>query len=622
MSTKQALYLLIVICPVVLTAVFGTASDQMMGGRHGMSSMDISVEVDKLVSEEMNQPTTEQNVKERFEQFAAILRMLGQRGYPLDKIISRDETMRIKSLIYEGMVADAVEPVHRGIMRLKDDDKSSRGFPQRGNFPVNAVPKGASGSEWVSPVKLKKPVTAVITVDTEKELGPFSDHLFGTLAGPTYDEDGLALAQKGGFKLIQVQIDIIKWDASRLNDFELSVRSVLSKGMTPLVWLMLQNTVPSDFNQVNQNVSLVLNRLKVIDPNHDFIFRIGNEPDEPSFWHGSQDEFFQLFEVISKTVKAFNKRYAVGGPGFQTACINKKIEGIDCSGYNDWLTKFLEYCRKKSVPVDYVSIHGYAPLAYSEFYRQYIKFAELVQNYPTLSPLYGRPKLGNDEWNLLVGDLWSGSYHEQFDTTWAAVSNALAWISMIDNNLWLSVRYGGTSNILRRGDPGNGHDFPLTNPDGSGKPAYFAFKALNTLTGMKRLGVSGGDYINIAAIAGKGDDGSISVVLANFDFEAYLLKYYNIPAGKRYKSLLNELNRDSLERYDAYKVVVRNLPWKSGDRVSYEIYSLDDSNRLNVIDKKIVGGAMELTVEGKMSTPSLFLLNIRKDRHVQSIPLP
>lgn len=75
-------------------------------------------------------------------------------------------------------------------------------------------------------------------------------------------------------------------------------------------------------------------------------FEVWNEPDLPgAFWNGTRDEYFRLYEITAKAIKAVDAAIPVGGP----ATSNSK-----------WVASFLRYCKEHRVPVDFVSTHQYA----------------------------------------------------------------------------------------------------------------------------------------------------------------------------------------------------------------------------------------------------------------------
>ena len=77
-----------------------------------------------------------------------------------------------------------------------------------------------------------------------------------------------------------------------------------------------------------------------------WFFEVWNEPDLPmAFWNGTRDEYFALYEATALAIKAVDPAIPVGGP----ATSNSK-----------WVRSFLQYCRERNLPVDFVSTHQYA----------------------------------------------------------------------------------------------------------------------------------------------------------------------------------------------------------------------------------------------------------------------
>ena len=62
---------------------------------------------------------------------------------------------------------------------------------------------------------------------------------------------------------------------------------------------------------------------------------VWNEPNLPGFWKdANMEEYFKLYDVSSRAVKAVDKRFKVGGPAV-------------CGGTDkEWIKAFLEFVRK------------------------------------------------------------------------------------------------------------------------------------------------------------------------------------------------------------------------------------------------------------------------------------
>ena len=75
-----------------------------------------------------------------------------------------------------------------------------------------------------------------------------------------------------------------------------------------------------------------------------WFFEVWNEPNNSMFWQGTQKEYFTLYETTAKTIKSIDERFKVGGPA--TAC-------------NMWIPEFIERCKSKQIPLDFITTHHY-----------------------------------------------------------------------------------------------------------------------------------------------------------------------------------------------------------------------------------------------------------------------
>jgi xylan 1,4-beta-xylosidase len=73
-------------------------------------------------------------------------------------------------------------------------------------------------------------------------------------------------------------------------------------------------------------------------------FEVWNEPNLPSFWAGTQQEYFQLYQHTALAIKEIDSGLRVGGPA---------------TAANAWLPEFLDFCEQHQLPADFVSTHHY-----------------------------------------------------------------------------------------------------------------------------------------------------------------------------------------------------------------------------------------------------------------------
>lgn len=72
-------------------------------------------------------------------------------------------------------------------------------------------------------------------------------------------------------------------------------------------------------------------------------FEVWNEPNI-SFWAGTQEEYWALYDAAARAVKSVDAQLRVGGPASAGAV---------------WVREMLEHCAEADSPIDFVSYHGY-----------------------------------------------------------------------------------------------------------------------------------------------------------------------------------------------------------------------------------------------------------------------
>ncbi|GGC66533.1 hypothetical protein GCM10011396_12030 [Undibacterium terreum] len=80
-------------------------------------------------------------------------------------------------------------------------------------------------------------------------------------------------------------------------------------------------------------------------------FEVWNEPNLPAFWTGGQQAYFDLYEASANAIKGVDAALRVGGPA---------------TAQNAWLDEFMQFCRERKLPVDFVSTHFYPTDAFGE----------------------------------------------------------------------------------------------------------------------------------------------------------------------------------------------------------------------------------------------------------------
>lgn len=131
---------------------------------------------------------------------------------------------------------------------------------------------------------------------------------------------------------------------------------------------------------------------------HDIQYwEIWNEPENrPVMWSGTDDDYYRLYSTAAKAIKARYPALKVGGPGIGASGEFKDGELKP----TEFLTNFLEMCRRDSLPLDFFSWHCYSadPAEMSGRARAVRKLLDS----------YGFTKAEShlNEWNYLPGNQW------------------------------------------------------------------------------------------------------------------------------------------------------------------------------------------------------------------------
>jgi xylan 1,4-beta-xylosidase len=75
-----------------------------------------------------------------------------------------------------------------------------------------------------------------------------------------------------------------------------------------------------------------------------WMFEIWNEPNLDGFWRGDQAEYFRLYDITVRALRAVDAELRVGGPGTAGAA---------------WIPDMIAHAQAAGVPLDFVSTHTY-----------------------------------------------------------------------------------------------------------------------------------------------------------------------------------------------------------------------------------------------------------------------
>lgn len=124
-------------------------------------------------------------------------------------------------------------------------------------------------------------------------------------------------------------------------------RAIASGNQTMFAWGM-NVTPPADWDDwaklveaFTRHVTQRYGREEV----RQWYFEVWNEPNLDIFWSGSQSDYWKLYEYAARAVRQVDAKYKVGGPATARA---------------EWIPEFLNHCRKRKIPLNFISTHSYA----------------------------------------------------------------------------------------------------------------------------------------------------------------------------------------------------------------------------------------------------------------------
>ena len=355
----------------------------------------------------------------------------------------------------------------------------------------------------------------------------------------------------------------------KLFDFLLSVniKPFVELGFMPEKIATVKNTVfwwqangcpPTDYDKwhylVNETVKHLTERYGINEVKT-WYFEVWNEPNLGSFFRGTQEEYFKLYEVSVDAVKSVCNDYRVGGPSTSGAAFR---EGL---GY---LKAFIDFCDSKKLPVDFFSAHPYPTCwALDEEGTEHmgyiskdicIEFLDNIKDIVDNSP-YSKAEIHLTEWNS------SPSPRDLIhDTPFMApfiLYNITQNFGKVD-----SLGFWTFTDIFEENGPGKSPfhgGFGLINADGIKKPAYWAYWLLNKL---------GNEIIEQSEnhiITKNGND--YQVIIWNYC-------YYKDNFANGDRSELTEANRDNVFKN---KDITIDLSIHLNGEYEQTIYTLDES---------------------------------------------
>ena len=144
----------------------------------------------------------------------------------------------------------------------------------------------------------------------------------------------------------------------KLYDFLLSINirpfvelsfmpSALASGTKTVFWWKGNVTPPKDYKKWGELINHLVTHFTErygMDEVSKWYFEVWNEPNLKSFFTGTMDDYFKIYDTTVKEIKSVSKDYKVGGPA---------------TAESHWVKEIIEHCSKNNIPIDFISTHCY-----------------------------------------------------------------------------------------------------------------------------------------------------------------------------------------------------------------------------------------------------------------------
>ena len=220
-------------------------------------------------------------------------------------------------------------------------------------------------------------------------------------------------------------------------------------------------------------------------------WEIWNEPDLTSgnTWGGTEEQFFDFFEVAAKHLKTRFPRQKIGGPAL--------------AGRFEWLERFLAEMQRRSVPLDFISWHDYGHDPH-----RLSAFAQTARDMATRYG-YGDAEMHLTEWNYM--QKWGPAEELRYSMRAFRGQKGGAYVA----SCMALLQYGALNKMFyydARPGQFNGMYNDMMEP----LPAYYALSAFSDLSALGRAAAIFSNHRDLFTMAA-GDDTCGAVLLSYFN---------------------------------------------------------------------------------------------------------
>ena len=331
-------------------------------------------------------------------------------------------------------------------------------------------------------------------------------------------------------------------------------------------------------------------------------FEVWNESDvkvEVTFWNGSRDEYFKLYDYAADGLKSVDPNLKIGGP---------------VAAFTYFQEPFLRHVTREN----FATGANRAPLDFLDLHNYYLP----ASDYRPLLRRYGLPEVPvyYTEWGV------SPQYGDKVsDTAYSAAETVSGLADSVDQVA--SISYWTASDYFEEsGDPKalfHG-GFGLIGLDGLRKPRYWAYYLLHQL-GTEKLSVTGsgngfGGLVKTLATRGSDSDGSVEVLLSDATPEhgkalgsALLNRHIALTVsglipGASYRVEHDRIDNDHSNVYGAWQAMGSSKWPDAGEMAS--LHQRDELQTLTPPGTVTANAAGEVTLEFELPMPAVSFVKL------------
>jgi xylan 1,4-beta-xylosidase len=232
-------------------------------------------------------------------------------------------------------------------------------------------------------------------------------------------------------------------------------------------------------------------------------YEVWNEPNLHPFFKGTKSQYFELYKVTARAVKAVDAQLRVGGPATSNFVPDARFAGetedvsqhavvlsaksIDALDWRPvWVDEFMRFCQRENLPVDFVSCHPYptdwALDSHGETVKQTRGIDATKTDLTRIRDIVRASPYPNAEIHLTE---WSSSpsprdcTHDYPQAATFVVKTNLESAGLVD-----SLSYWTFTDVFEEGGAGDTAfhgGFGMVNYQGVVKPTFHAYRFLNQL---------------------------------------------------------------------------------------------------------------------------------------------